>query len=128
MKNHGGSEDNIANMGVNCNCLRFLFMDEIEACGLKLISDVEKATTKKTGKLFRWDARSQVPRVFGYGQAVLECAKASSTTGMFWLTGHREALQHWHHSQPRVFHLDVNKKVAGTHAFRNCWMIAEKGK
>ena len=134
IKSKGKSEDNIASMGVKCNCLRFLFMDEIEACGLKLISDVEEATRKNAGQLFKKANATEMPRVFGglnvfflgdfwqlpptgqiaimsnpYSKAVLECAKANSVMSMFWVGNHREALQFWQPNE-RVLHLDVNKR------------------
>ena len=121
-------------MGVKCNCLRFLFIDEIEACGLKLLSDVEEATRRHGAQLFKNAADTVMPRVFGglnvfflgdfwqlpptgqiaimsnpYSRAVLESAKANSIMAMFWLDCHREALQKWPHNQ-RVLHLDVNKR------------------
>ena len=108
VKNRGSTEDNIATMGVKCNCLRFLFIDEIEACGLCTIADTEEAVRKNTGQLFRMDKDSGLPRVFGglnvlclgdfwqlpptgqissmsnpYGNQVLECAKHHSVMSMF---------------------------------------------
>ena len=134
VKSHGSSEDNIASMGVKCHCLRFLFMDEIEACGLKLISDTEESTRRNAGQLYKYAEHDAIPRVFGglnvfmlgdfwqlpptgqlaimshpYSKSVLQCAQANSIMAMFWLGGHREALQTWEHHE-RVLHLTVNKR------------------
>ena len=104
------------------------------ACVVKLISDVEEATRRNAGQLFRFAANAQLPRVFGglnvfllgdfwqlpptgqiaimsnpYSRKVLECAQANAIMSMFWIGGHREALQTWRHNE-RVLHLNVNKR------------------
>ena len=151
VKSHGKSEDNIASMGVKCNCLRFLFVDEIEACGLNLISQVEEATRKNAGQLFKRDADNQV-RVFGglnvfllgdfwqlpptgqiaimsnpYNRKVLECAQANFVMSMFWLTNHWAALQTWQENE-RVLHLNQNKRSGKDVWFSNLLNDCREGK
>ena len=143
-KPHGGTEDNISTMAVKCNCLRFLFMDEIECCGLDLIGDVEEATRKNTGRLYKFAKDDTYARVFGglnvfllgdfcqlpptgqipimsnpHSKALIECAKASSAMMMFWHGEHRETLQTWQHNEQRVLHLDVNKRSGNDSWFSN---------
>jgi len=45
-----------------------------------------------------------------YSNHVLECAKHHSVMSMFWLGGHREALQTWQHNGKRVLHLIENMR------------------
>ena len=67
----GSTDDNISTMGVKCNSLRFLFVDEIERCGLSLRGDIEEATRKNAGRLFKFAKDDVIPRVFGAINAFL---------------------------------------------------------
>ena len=137
VKGHGNSEDNVASMGVKCNCLRYLFIDEVEASGVNLISQVEDATRRNAGGLFKVNFMSngdQEPRVFGglnifllgdfwqlpptgqiaimsnpYSGKVLECAQANFVMSMFWMKNHWAALQPWKDNE-RALHLNENKR------------------
>jgi hypothetical protein len=124
-------------MGVKCNCLRFLFIDEVEASGLNLISQVEEATRKNAGRLFKKSLKQngeEDVRVFGglnvfflgdfwqlpptgqiavmsnpHNGKVLECAQANFVMSMFWFKNHWGALQPWKDNE-RVLHLNENKR------------------
>ena len=45
--------------------MRWLLIDEIEACGCSIINDTEEASSRSAGKLFKYSSREQLPRVFG---------------------------------------------------------------
>ena len=62
-----------------------------------------------------------------YSNSVLQCAQANSIMAMFWLGGHREALQTWEH-QERVLHLTVNKRSGKDAWFSELLDVCREGK
>ena len=129
------SEDNISSMAVKCNCLRWLFVDEIEAAGCGLLHDLENKTARNAGKQYKYKHGQVLPRMFGgvnvfyfgdfwqlpptgqiavmsnpFGSKVLESGDANDVMSMFWRAGLRQSLQPWSHSGQRVLHLSVNKR------------------
>jgi hypothetical protein len=129
-----GSEDNISNMSVKCNCMRVLVVDEIEAAACDMIADIDSTTQRSAGKLFKYGRHDTTPRAFGglnvlllgdfwqlppmgiavmsnpFGQKVLESAHANSAMSMFWLAAGTHSLQKWTKTGQRVMHLQVNKR------------------
>ena len=128
-------EEECTSMSRKCGCLRFLFIDEVEATGAEIVGQLEhnvRFHIPRQNK-FRCDRRN-LPRPFGgvntfflgdwwqlrptgqvaimsnpFSQKAQESAKASETMGMFWFADPRFSLQPWDEGQ-RMMHLDVNER------------------
>ncbi len=59
-----GSEDQVSSMAVKTSCLRFLFIDEIEASGCQLLNDLEERVSRNHNSRYKYSVGSTYPRPF----------------------------------------------------------------
>ncbi len=124
-------------MAVKTSCLRFLFIDEIEASGCQLLNDLEERVSRNHNSRYKYSVGSTYPRPFAginvllfgdfwqpppvgqvavmqnpFADNALESAGVQHILQMIWKSQHLSALQPWRVSDTssRVLHLSVNKR------------------
>ena len=131
------SEDNVSSSGAKYSRLRFLFIDEAEACGCELLAESEQNVTTQSKNVYKYrnEGADTVPRAFGgvnvcylgdfwqlpptgaiaimshpLGAKAREDADVAHIMLRFWRHDGVDPLQSWNGDDTRVLSLTQNKR------------------